>query len=88
MKSRNSAPGATIPSNATVNTLKKEISKLVKYELKYEELWSVFLLNAASSDETREALTYSNFSRSCCIHPKLVSAPLFLMVENLFRQSI
>ena len=39
----------------------------VLYELKHEEVWSVFLLKAASSDETCKALTYNNFLISCCI---------------------
>ena len=36
---------------------KKEISKLVKYKLKYEEFWSVLLLNATSNDDTCKPLT-------------------------------
>ena len=30
---------------------KQKISKLVEYELKYEEFWPVFLLNASSCDK-------------------------------------
>ena len=61
----------------------QKLSKLVKYKLKYEEFWSVYLFNAASSGETWKVLTYNNFLISCCIQPKLVSTPPFSMIENL-----
>ena len=60
--------------------------KLVKCNLKYEKFWSVFLFNSTSSDETCKALTYNKFLISCCVQPKLVSAPLFSMVGNPLLQ--
>ena len=56
---------------------------MVKYKLNYEECCSVIQLNAASSDKT-----YNNVLISCCIHSKLVSAPLFLIVKNPLQQFI
>ena len=60
--------------------------KLVMCNLKYEKFWSVFLFNSTSSDETCKALTYNKFLISCCVQPKLVSAPLFSMVGNPLLQ--
>ena len=71
-----------------LNKLKKEILKLVKYKLKYEEFCSVIWLYAASSYETYKALTYNNFFISCCIQSKLVSTLPFSMVENPLLQFI
>ena len=39
--------------------IKKEILKLIKYNLKYKDFCSVFLLNAAYRDETCKALIYT-----------------------------
>ena len=54
---------------------------MVKHKLKYEECCSVIQLNVASSDKT-----CNNVLISCCIHSKLVSAPLFSMVKNPLLQ--
>ena len=71
-----------------LNKLKKEISKLVEYKLKYEEFCSVIRLYAASCDKTWKALTYKSYLISCCVQPKFVFTPPFSMVENPLLQFI
>ena len=67
---------------------KQEILKLVKQKPKYREFWSVFQLNAGSTDETFEALNYYNFLISCGIQTKLLSTPPFSLVKNTLLQFI